>query len=33
MGAFGRPRWRELVFGGATAHVLAHMTVPVLTAH
>jgi nucleotide-binding universal stress UspA family protein len=33
MGAYGRSRWREAVFGGATRHVLAHMTVPVLMAH
>ena len=33
MGAYGRSRWREAVFGGATRHILAHMTVPVLMAH
>ena len=33
MGAFGHSRWREIVFGGATNHVIRHMTVPVLFAH
>lgn len=33
MGAYGRSRWREAVFGGATRHILEHMTVPVLMAH
>jgi len=33
MGAYGRWRWREWVFGGATQHVLQHSTVPVLLAH
>jgi nucleotide-binding universal stress UspA family protein len=33
MGAFGLPRWREIVLGGVTAHVLAHMPLPVLMAH
>lgn len=33
MGAYGRSRLRELVLGGATWHVLHHMTVPVLMAH
>lgn len=30
MGAYGRSRLRELVLGGATRHVLRHMTIPVL---
>jgi nucleotide-binding universal stress UspA family protein len=30
MGAYGHARLRELVFGGATRHVLRHATVPVL---
>jgi nucleotide-binding universal stress UspA family protein len=30
MGAYGHARVRELVFGGATRHVLRHTTVPVL---
>jgi nucleotide-binding universal stress UspA family protein len=33
MGCYGHARLRELVFGGATLHVLRHMTVPVLMAH
>ncbi|MEM7398506.1 MAG: universal stress protein [Pseudomonadota bacterium] len=33
MGAFGRSRFREWVLGGATRHVLEHMTTPVLMAH
>ncbi len=33
MGGYGRSRLREYVFGGATHHVLQHMTVPVLMSH
>jgi nucleotide-binding universal stress UspA family protein len=33
MGAYGRSRLREFVFGGATREVLRHMTVPVLMSH
>ena len=33
MGAYGHSRWRELVFGGATQHILDCMTVPVLLSH
>ncbi len=33
MGAYGHPRWRELVLGGVTAHMLENMTMPVLMAH
>ncbi len=33
MGAYGHSRLREFVFGGATRHVLDHMTVPVLMSH
>jgi nucleotide-binding universal stress UspA family protein len=33
MGAWGHSRMRELVFGGATRHMLEHMTVPVLMSH
>jgi len=33
MGAYGRSRLRELVLGGATWHLLNHMTVPVLMGH
>lgn len=33
MGAYGHSRVREYVFGGATHHILRHMTVPVLMSH
>jgi nucleotide-binding universal stress UspA family protein len=33
MGGYGRSRLRELVLGGATRHVLHHMTLPVLLSH
>ncbi|MCB1548493.1 MAG: universal stress protein [Hyphomicrobiaceae bacterium] len=33
MGCYGHSRLRELVFGGATRHILRHMTVPVLMSH
>ena len=33
MGAFGHSRFRELVLGGVTAHVVAKSTIPVLLAH
>lgn len=33
MGAYGLSRMRELVLGGATRHILEHMTVPVLLSH
>jgi len=33
MGAYGHARWRELVLGGATQHMLEHMTVPVFMSH
>lgn len=33
MGAYGHARWRQLVLGGVTEHMLAHMTVPVLMSH
>ncbi len=33
MGAYGHRRLRELVLGGATRHILGHMTVPVLMSH
>ena len=32
-GAYGHARWRELVLGGVTRHLLRHMTMPVLMAH
>ena len=33
MGAYGHSRAREWVAGGATRHILAHMTVPALFSH
>jgi nucleotide-binding universal stress UspA family protein len=33
MGAYGHSRFRELVLGGATRHLLQHMTVPVMMSH
>jgi nucleotide-binding universal stress UspA family protein len=33
MGAYGHSRLREVVLGGATRHMLQHMTVPVLMSH
>jgi nucleotide-binding universal stress UspA family protein len=33
MGAYGHSRLREMVLGGATRHLLQHMTVPVLMSH
>jgi len=33
MGAYGRSRMRELVLGGVTRHMMAHMTVPLLLSH
>jgi nucleotide-binding universal stress UspA family protein len=33
MGAYGRRRMREVLFGGVTEHVLRHTQVPVLMAH
>ena len=33
MGAYGHSRLRELVLGGATQHVLSHMTVPTFFSH
>lgn len=33
MGAYGHSRMREIVLGGATRHILEHMTVPVLLSH
>ena len=33
MGCYGRTRLREFVFGGASRHVLAHMSIPVLMSH
>jgi nucleotide-binding universal stress UspA family protein len=33
MGCYGHTRLREFVFGGASRHVLAHMSIPVLMSH
>lgn len=33
MGAYGRSRVREIVLGGATKHVLGHLTCPVFMSH
>lgn len=33
MGCYGRSRFREFIFGGASRHVLQQATVPVLMAH
>ncbi|OHC71791.1 MAG: hypothetical protein A3B62_04875 [Rhodospirillales bacterium RIFCSPLOWO2_01_FULL_65_14] len=33
MGAYGHARWREVMLGGVTDHMLNHMTVPVLMSH
>ncbi|MCP5151123.1 MAG: universal stress protein [Ectothiorhodospiraceae bacterium] len=33
MGAYGHSRFREVVLGGVTRHLLRHMTVPVLMSH
>lgn len=33
MGAYGHARWTEMVLGGVTNHLLAHMTVPTLMSH
>jgi nucleotide-binding universal stress UspA family protein len=33
MGCYGHSRLRELVLGGATRHVLRHMSIPVLMSH
>lgn len=33
MGCYGHSRLREFIFGGATRHVLQHMTIPVLMSH
>lgn len=33
MGGYGRSRLRELVMGGASRHLLSHMTVPIFMSH
>jgi nucleotide-binding universal stress UspA family protein len=32
-GAFTQSRLRQMIFGGATSHILAHADLPVLMAH
>jgi nucleotide-binding universal stress UspA family protein len=32
-GAYTQSRLRQMIFGGATSHILAHATIPVLMAH
>jgi nucleotide-binding universal stress UspA family protein len=32
-GAYTQSRLRQLIFGGATSHILAHANLPVLMAH
>lgn len=33
MGAYGRTRFREIIFGGATRHLARHLAVPTLLSH
>jgi nucleotide-binding universal stress UspA family protein len=33
MGGYAHARLRQLVLGGATQHILQHMTTPVLLSH
>jgi len=33
MGGYGHKRWREVVLGGVTRHMLQHMTVPIFMTH
>ncbi|MGI9303587.1 MAG: universal stress protein, partial [Gammaproteobacteria bacterium] len=33
MGAYGHSRFREIILGGATRHLLQHMTVPTFVSH
>ncbi len=33
MGAYGHPRAREIILGGATRGLFKHMTAPVLMSH
>ena len=32
-GAYTQSRLRQMIFGGATRHILAHASLPVLMAH
>ena len=32
-GAYTQSRLRHMIFGGATSHLLAHATIPVLMSH
>jgi nucleotide-binding universal stress UspA family protein len=33
MGSYSRARWREMIVGGATRHVVTHMSMPTLFGH
>ncbi|NNC99842.1 MAG: universal stress protein [Gammaproteobacteria bacterium] len=33
IGGYGHSRWREVVMGGMTSHLIAHSTIPVLLSH
>jgi nucleotide-binding universal stress UspA family protein len=33
MGGYGRSPWREMLFGGATRHVIGTSLLPVLLSH
>ncbi|CCQ73233.1 universal stress protein [Magnetospira sp. QH-2] len=33
MGGWGHQRWREMVLGGVTKHMLKHMSIPVIMSH
>ena len=33
MGAYGKSRWREIVWGGVTNHVLGHAELPLMMSH
>lgn len=33
MGGYGRSRFREMILGGVTRHMIQHMTVPVMMSH
>jgi nucleotide-binding universal stress UspA family protein len=33
MGAYGQPRWREFILGGATKSLLAKPPLPILFSH
>lgn len=33
MGAYGKSRWREIVWGGVTSHILSHAELPLMMSH